>query len=576
MRMMKDVKVPMRDGVCLSTNVFLPPGEGPFPAVLVRTAYNKHGIGPQGWLGRGLALVVQDCRGRYDSEGSWYPFVNEGRDGADTLAWVGTQPWCNGRVGMFGDSYLAATQFAAAAEGSPYLKALNPRFMAGDCWKRAYYCDGAFSLGLTWSWLCFECSARTSSAALLPLCGDVAGLLRSLPLRTLDERSGCPGGAPAYRDFLRHSRYDAFWEQFDFRARLDRVSAPVLLTGGWYDYYAAETFRNYERLRQSATTPELRDGHRVLVGPWTHGISGSTRLGQLDFGPAALAENDATARWLEGLLKGRSPADCQRAPIRLFVMGANVWRDEEEWPLRRAREVRWYLHADRPANSLAGKGFLSPAPPGDEPPDRYTYDPEDPVPTLGGNHSIGPYNPGLYELALPGPFDQRPVERRDDVLVYTSAPLAADLEVTGPVSVTLWAASSAPDTDFVARLVDVYPDGRAINITEGILRARFRESVRGEPRLLEPGQALPFTIDLQATSNVFRQGHRLRVDITSSSFPLWDRNLNTGAEPGEGVAGRPADQTILHDAGHPSCIVLPVVPQGAAGRAGTRAGSCGV
>jgi len=559
-RILRNIRVPMRDGVGLSTNVFLPVEDGRFPVVLVRTAYNKHGIGPGDWTRRGFAMVAQDCRGRYDSEGTWYPFIHEGQDGFDALEWIGAQPWCNGRIGMFGDSYLAATQFTAAAEGSRFLKALVPRFMAGDCWKRAYYCDGAFSLGLTWSWLCFECSGPTSGAALMPLF-DVGGLLRTLPLLTLDERSGCVTEPAAYRDCLRHSRYDAFWERFNFRARWnERVTAPMLLIGGWYDYYAGETFLNYRRLRETAASPELRDSHRVLVGPWTHGISSSPRLGQLDFGPAALAENDATVRWLEGLLQGRPPAACQAAPIRLFVMGANVWRDEQEWPLARARTVPWYLHSSGAANSLLGDGTLSPEPPGAEPPDRYTYDPDDPVPTLGGNHSVGPYNPGLYELALPGPYDQRPIERRDDVLGFTSEPLAADTEVTGPVTVTLWAATSAADTDFVARLVDVYPDGRAINITEGILRARYRQSVWGAPQPLEPGRPLPYTIDLQATSNLFRQGHRLRVDITSSSFPLWDRNLNTGAEPGEGLTARPAAQTILHDQEHPSCIALPVVP----------------
>jgi putative CocE/NonD family hydrolase len=559
LRVQKSVRVPMRDGVGLSTNVFLPGTGTSFPVVLVRTAYNKHGIGPREWVNRGLAVVAQDCRGRYDSEGVWYPFVNEGQDGFDTLEWIGAQPWCNGSIGMFGDSYLAATQFSVAPEGSRFLKALNPRFMAGDCWKRAYYCDGAFSLGLTWSWLCFECAAPTSSAALLPLF-DVPSLLHTLPLLTLDERSGCVTEPAAYRDCLRHAHYDAFWEQFNFRARLDGATPPTLLIGGWYDYYAAETFANYQRLRDTATSAARRDSHRVLIGPWTHGISGSSGLGQLDFGSTALAENDATLRWLDGLLHGRAPADCQSAPIRIFVMGTNVWRDEQEWPLQRAQSTTWYLHSGGSANSRLGDGALSRTAPTAEPPDHYTYDPDQPVPTLGGNHSIGPYNPGLYEMAPPGPFDQGPIERRDDVLVYTSAPLAADTEVTGPVSVTLWAATSAPDTDFVARLVDVYPDGRAINITEGIIRARFRESVWGLPQPIEPGQSLPYTIDLQATSNVFRQGHCLRLDITSSSFPLWDRNLNTGAAPGADVAARLAEQTILHDECHPSAIVLPIVP----------------
>ena len=248
-------------------------------------------------------------------------------------------------------------------------------------------------------------------------------------------------------------------------------------------------------------------------------------------------------------------------------MGVNRWRDEHEWPLARTQWTRFYLHGNGHANTLQGDGALSTEPPAAESPDRFVYDPENPVPTLGGNHSIGPYNPGLYELALPGPFDQRPVERRDDVLVYTSAPLAADLEVTGPVMVTLWAASSAPDTDFVARLADVDADGRAINITEGVIRARFRASVWGEPTPIEPGQPLAYRIDLQATSNLFKRGHRIRIDITSSCFPLWDRNPNTGEPPATATTTQPAHQTILHDAAHPSCIVLPIIP---AGMCGTR------
>lgn len=541
----------MRDGVALATTVCLPAGPGPFPTVLVRTAYNRVPMVRQGvqFAERGLAFVAQDCRGRYDSGGEWYPFVHEAEDGADTLAWLGRQPWCNGRVGMYGDSYLAATQFYAALADPGYLCAINPRFMAGDCWKRAYYCDGAFSLGLTWSWLAFETSARTSEADLMPLF-DVPGILRSLPIGAMDEASGA-GVVAAYRDYVMHSCYDEHWERLNVRAQFGRVRVPVLLIGGWYDYYAGETFANFLALREQAATSELRDSHRVLMGPWTHGIGGSSVLGEMDFGPQAQAEDDATARWLECLLRGGRPADFQQAPIRLFVMGANQWRDEYEWPPARARTLKLYLRAG---------GRLSPDPPGDEPPDGYDYDPADPVPTLGGNHSIGPYNPGLYEMALPGPYDQRPVEARDDVLVFTSEVLDRDTEVTGPVVVSLHAASSAPDTDFVARLTDVYPNGRSINITEGVLRARFRENVWGVPRLLEPGRAYEFTLDLQATSNLFRRGNRIRLDVTSSCFPLWDRNLNTGEDWGTDVGMQVAHQTILHDREHPSHVRLSVVP----------------
>ena len=548
-RILHSVRVAMRDGVHLATTVYLPLTEGPHPVVLVRSAYNRSGTYDAFLLAHGMALVVQDCRGRYESEGEFYPFIHEAEDGHDTIEWLGAQPWCNGKVGMFGDSYLAATQFHAAPMGSRFLCALNPRFMAGDCWKRAYYCDGAFSLALTWSWLCFECCSRVSHAPTMPRL-DVPDLLRTLPLETLDERSGA-GVVPHYRDYVRHARYDEHWEALSIREQYGRFGMPVLLTGGWYDNYAAETTANFVGLRRHAPTPALRDSHRMLIGPWTHGVNPRSELGELDFGPEATRENDATHRWLDCLLHGRDPSEFQRAPVRIFVMGRNRWRDEHEWPPARARYVSYYLRAH---------GGLAPdSPRDDEASDAYVYDPADPVPTLGGNHSIGPYNPGLYEFVKPGPYDQRPVEQRQDVLVYTSDVLAKDTEVTGPVVLRLYASSSARDTDFVARLTDVYPDGRSINITEGVLRARFREDVWGEPRLLEPGQVYELTIDMQVTSNVFMAGHRIRVDITSSSFPLWDRNLNTGNDPGTDTQMVPATQTICHDRRRPSHLVLPLV-----------------
>jgi hypothetical protein len=518
--------------------------------VLQRTAYNRNVYYDGHCVANGIAFVVQDCRGRYDSEGKHYPFVSEPEDGEDTLTWLWQQPWCNGKVGMYGDSYLAATQFLLAPSGDPLLVALNPRFMSGDCWKRAYYIDGVFSLALTWSWLCFECASRVSQAATLPRF-DVPALLRHLPLLTLDEASGAPP-LPAYRDYLRHHQYDEFWQFLNIKERAGEFRAPTLLTGGWYDNYAAEAFAVYQALVEQAPTEELRASHRLLIGPWTHGINGSTTLGELDFGEEALAENDQTHRWLECLLKGGTPADVQLAPIRLFVMGANRWRDEYEWPLARTRYTEYYLQAG---------GALSLEPPrANDAPDAYTYDPADPAPTLGGNHSVGPYNPGLYELATPGPYDQRPLESRPDVLTFTSDVLTQDTEITGHVELQLYAASSAPDTDFVAKLLDVYPDGRAMNITEGVIRARFREDVWGAPKLMEPGTVYQFTIDLQVTSNVFKAGHRLRLLITSSNFPLWDRNLNTGNDPATDTQMAVARQTIFHDAERPSHIVLPVIP----------------
>ncbi len=547
-RIMRNISVPMRDGIRLATTVYLPLVEHPCPTVFVRTAYNRSGFFDAFFPAHGMALVVQDCRGRYEAGGKFYPFVHEAEDGYDTLEWIGSQTWCNGKVGMYGDSYLAATQFYAAPMGSRFLQALNPRFMAGDSWKRAFYCDGAFSLSLTWSWLCFECASRVSHASSMSLI-NVRELLRTLPLLSLDDRSGA-GVVPHYRDYVSKSQYDAHWQALRVRDRLAQFNMPVLLTGGWYDNYAAETAANFVGLQQ-APTPEIRDSHRMIIGPWTHGINRDSTLGEIDFGKEALRENDATNRWLDCMLHEGDSRKFQEAPIRIFVMGVNIWRDEYEWPLARARDVNYYLHSD---------GRLSTdIPRADESTDRYSYDPDDPVPTLGGNHSIGPYNPGLYEFMKPGPYDQREIEQRPDVLVYTSDVLTHDTEVTGPVSLTLYAASSARDTDFVAKLTDVHPDGRSINITEGVIRARFREDVWGKPKLLAPDIVYEFTIDLQVTSNVFRKGHRIRIDITSSNFPLWDRNLNTGNDPGTDTAMIVAHQTIYHDRARPSHIVLPVV-----------------
>ena len=549
-RIHRNLKVPMRDGVELATDVYLPAEEGAFPVVLIRTAYNRTNYYDPYYPAHGMAYVVQDCRGRYDSEGESFPFLNEPEDGEDTLAWLKAQPWCNGRIGMTGDSYLGGVQFAVGPTGDPALVALNPRFMPGDAWKHEFYVDGVFSLALTWSYLCFECASRVSQAALLPRF-DVPALLRHLPLLSLDEAFGS-APLPVYRFHLQHNRFDDFWQKFRYRQDMSSYRTPVLVTGGWYDNYAGEAAATYSALVASAPTPELRAAHRLLIGPWTHGVNSSTVLGEVDYGDDAHREDDHTYRWLTTLLKGGTPAEAQPAPVRIFVMGLNRWRDEQEWPLARTRYTNYYLQA-------AG-GLSTETPPTGDAQDRYTYDPADPVPTYGGNHSVGPYNPGLYEHALPGPYDQRRIEARPDVLTYTTDLLAKDTEITGPIVVKLYASSSARDTDFVARLTDVHPDGRSINLTEGVIRARFREDIYSAPKLMEPGTIYEFTIDLQVTANVFKAGHRIRVDITSSNFPLWDRNLNTGNDPATDTEMQVAEQTIYCDAEHPSHIVLPIIP----------------
>jgi putative CocE/NonD family hydrolase len=547
-RILRQVKVPMRDGIELATTVYLPLEDGVYPTVLIRSAYNRIYSYDPYFPMHGMALVIQDCRGRYDSDGEFYPFINEENDGFDALEWVGNQPWCDGNVGMLGNSYLAATQFSAALSGSRYLKALNPLFMAGDYWKQAYYSSGVFSLALTWSWFCFEVASRASHAIEMPLL-DVPATLKCLPISKLDEISGS-GIVSFFKDYVAHGSYGPFWESLGIRNNYDKFKMPVLLVGGWYDYYPGETAENYLGLLASASSMELADSHRMIIGPWTHGMAPTSVLGELDFEEDALTENDCTHRWLECILKGRPASEFQQAPIRLFVMGANQWRDEYEWPLERTQYIDYYLHQN---------SSLTTELPTDEQPDSYTYDPDNPVPTLGGNHSVGPYNPGLYDFVKPGPYDQRPVEQRADVLVYTSEVLEKDVEVTGPIVAKLHVSTSAPDTDFVARLTDVYPDGRSMNITEGVIRMRFKDDVHGQPKLIEPGETYEIAIELLPTSNLFKSGHCIRLQITSSNFPLWDRNLNTGEDPGTGTRMQTAEQTVYHDAIRASCITLPII-----------------
>jgi len=449
---------------------------------------------------------------------------------------------------MVGASYLAATQFYAAPEGSRYLKSLIPMFMTGDPWLRAYYSDGAFSLALNVIWLCFEVCGKTSESPLMNAY-DMTRLFRTLPLERMDEASGAEP-LPFWRDYVGHWTRDEYWENLSIVDKYDAFEMPVMLIAGWYDYYPREMLRTYLGLVEDAPTPELASQRRIVIGPWGHGITGSSEFGDLDFGPEALADTgELFGEWFDRTLKSEDTPE--RAPIRLFVMGANQWRDEYEWPLARTDWTHLYLRCG---------GGLSAEAPGDETPDGYTYDPDDPVPTVGGNHSVGLFWEATRDVIRPGPFDQRDVEAREDVLVYTTGALDRDTEVTGPVVLKLHAASSAPDTDFTAKLTDVYPDGRSINITEGVIRARFRERNWRNPQLFEPGKIYEYTIDLHVTSNVFKQGHRIRVDITSSNFPLWDRNPNTGHEPGTDAEVQVARQTVHHSAAYPSHLILPVIP----------------
>jgi putative CocE/NonD family hydrolase len=479
-----NIMVPMRDGTKLATKIFLPAAEGKYPVVLQRTPYNKESWtnGHDMWTKNGYVYVVQDCRGRFESEGNWYPFFAEQKDGYDTLAWIHQQAWANGKVGMFGPSYNALVQFAAMqGGGAPLVTALMPTFVHGDAWERGWYTGGVFYLFNSVWWACTTAGRGDKRGGLDGT--DFNKFFMQLPLITLNQKAGC-NEAPFFSDIVTHYTHDEYWKTYGIHNDYDKFKVPTLWVGGWYDYYPSDTFASYHGVVDHAPTPEIARSHKVIIGPWGHhhGMSAKAKVGEvnygkseLDFGPdSEFNYNRLYKEWFDRSLKGQKPALNEDAPIRIFVMGANKWRDEYEWPLKRTQFTKYYLHSDGKANTLNGDGTLSMVPAKKETSDQYVYDPNDPVPTHGGNLSVGP-SAAILDVLWAGPADQRVVEKRKDVLSYTSAPLEKDTELTGPVTLVLSATSSAPDTDFVGRLSDVYPDGRAINITEGVLRARFRK-----------------------------------------------------------------------------------------------------
>src|SRR5262245_44503062 len=460
----------MRDGVLLSTDLYRPAVGEPFPTLLLRTYYDNQNALYVDWADQlaraGYAVALQDVRGRYDSDGVWRPYVDETNDGHDTLTWLGRQPWCDGNVGTFGISYNAFTATRPAPLRSPYLKAVMPLTGQEDNFGHVY-CDGVLELWNAMNFL--NLGSRTMQVASRRLV-DFEALFRRLPLvSALDEIVD----RPTYREFISHPTLDEFWLVYSLKGRYREIEAPAYVVTGWYDNLLHEGFKQFRGWRNEAR-PAARAGSKLLVGPWVHynvqsGGGGLARYGDLDFGTASLVDILALhRRWFDRWLRGVENGIDAEAPLRLFVMGTNVWRDEAEWPLARTRWTDYHLHSGGRANSLHGDGRLGPDGPGDEPSDGFDYDPDRPVPTLGGQ---------IQSPSDCGPRDRRPVERRDDVLVYTSAVLEADLEVTGPVVLTLHAASSAPDTDFTATLVDVHPTGQAMIVCEGIRRARYRESL---------------------------------------------------------------------------------------------------
>ena len=549
-RIQLDLKIPMRDGVQLYGALYRPVEGERFPVLLIRSPYSTQHPRYVDWAVRfarnGYAVVMQDSRGRYESEGKWRPYIDEADDGYDTQQWIGTQPWCDGNIGTFGVSYPGFTQILPAPFRSPYVKALVPIANQEDNYGHLRY-NGVLQLqnAMNWIWL----GDRTNQNAPRDLI-NWEEVYRRLPLiSALDDI----GDRPFYREVVRHSPFDEFWKSCSMKGKYSEVEVPAFFITGWYDNLLHEGFKCFSGWKREARTPEVRAQTRLMVGPWTHVQIGSAEpFGDVDFGPEAAVDIPGVhLRWYDRRLKGVDTGIDGEPPVRIFVMGENVWRDEEGWPLARTRFTKFYLHSRGRANSLYGDGRLRSDPPENGPPDTFTYDPEDPVPTLGGQSMF-------FENT--GPKDRRPLERRDDVLVYSTDPLDRDTEVTGPVELTLYAASSTPDTDFTATFVDVHPKGDAIHLCEGIVRARFRESYE-EPTPIEPGAVTEYRISLWETSNLFRRGHRIRLEISSSNFPRFDRNLNTGHEPGLDAEVQVADQTVYHNAQYPSHLMLPVIPR---------------
>jgi hypothetical protein len=553
-----NVPVRMRDGVNLSADVYRPATAGRFPVLLSRTYYGKssHDLGDvsskefiEYFVSRGYVVVIQDCRGRYDSQGVFYPEIHEADDGYDTIEWCAKQAWSNGRVGMFGCSYPGCVQWYCAHLNNPHLKCIAPRDATSDP-----YFDGGFMRGGVlqgfMEWL-LHTAGRTDRTGLLKTL-NVGEAYKQLPLRKLDEFLGFRFSF--WKDYVDHSTYGDYWKRTSVHNKYHLIRVPSLNIGGWYSYSdVMGTIRNFVGVSTKGPA-RTRKNHRLVIGPWTH-CETSSKVGEIDFGSEAKIDFlEMHRRWFDYWLKGKGSGMAREPPVRLFVMGANKWRHARRWPLPRTRYEKFYLHSGGRANTLNGDGALDRDPPSSEPPDQFTFDPTNPSGSHGDMTTL----------------DQRPNERRDDVLVFSTPKLKNDIEVTGPVRLFLYAVSSAKDTDFTGKLVDVYPNDAAIFLTSGIVRARFRESYE-KPSLITPGRVYLYEIDLWATANLFKKNHRIRLEVSSGEFPTFLPNTNTGGRIGSEVRTVLAKQTIYHDTGRPSHLLLPVIPRTMSSARGDRA-----
>lgn len=561
-RFMFDSRIPMRDGVELSADIYLPAEVGRFPAILQRTPYDN--TMPL-WVGiskffasHGYVFVSQDVRGRCDSDGKWDPFRNEGPDGYDTIEWIAQQPWCNGKIGMMGGSYGGFVQWMAAREQPPHLVTMVSTAAAGRMMQEFPYSNGKMGPYIMF-WLNLTGGHTLQTA--LPGAGGTSlvnwkKLVLHRPFKDIDIALGRLN--TVWREWLAHPTFDDYWRKLSLLGHFHKIGLPVLHVTGWFD---GDQWGELFYLNHMLAESPGRDRQWLLSGPWDHGGTRTPRpgLGGIEFGQSAVLDmNEVHLRWFDFWLKGIQNGQGDDPKVKIFIMGRNQWRTEPTWPLPDTKLTPYYFHSGGRANTLGGDGKLSSQTPKDEPADSYSYDPDNATPSMQDIESF----PGGEQ-----PLDERWIERRDDVLVYTSEPLTEEVEVTGTPWVHLYTASDCVDTDFGAVLCDVYPDGRSIALTEGMVRASFRESLE-RPTLITPGRVYEYKIELMATSNAFLPGHRIRVTVLSARFPGVDRNPNTGAPVGEDSEVKIAHQTLYHTAAHPSRVVLPVIPRRPADKKG--------
>jgi putative CocE/NonD family hydrolase len=589
----------MRDGTTLATEVYLPSTpSGRLPVILQRTPYNRFPPGPGTncnsadfifLANNGYAALNQDVRGRYRSNGIMDAMQQEAQDGYDAVEWAASaaRSWSNGAVGLFGGSYVGLTQWQPAIHTPPHLKAIAPMITASDYHDHWTYVNGAFDLwfGQSWMLLTFageqymrnleaqgyspaEVSAKTAEWIAAGRRDILTKWVWELPLSSFNVfREGNPLPlAPYYYDWIAHPNYDAFWAKMDVETRYPNVTVPTLNIGWWYDIFQVGTVRNFQFMQKVGGTADARQGTQLLMWAQCHACPPGTKAGDIDFGPLNQYNLNALYvrffdRWLKGIANG---IDTEPA-AKLFVMvppdtgtqGSGFWITSETFPLANTTTTKLLLQSGGHANTSSGDGVLVRVAGNDRQlsaADRFVYNPRNPVPTKGGDMCC------INDLLPSGAFNQAEIETRDDVLVYTSAPLTANMTVIGQVNVKLWAMSSARDTDFTAKLVDVHPDGYAQNILDRLVRARYRHGSKLPPSFIDPGKAYEYTIELGNTSTVFKVGHRVRLEISSSNFPHYVRNQNTTDDVGTTTQMRNALQTVLHDADHPSHLALPVVP----------------